>query len=246
MKVNNFFLWLCFCVSLPLIAQNDLVIKGKVIHNNQPLPGVHIQNIDKKKFVTTDTEGLFLIHGEVGNVLKFTHVGKKDLYRSVNKEDLENELLIIELKEQVVELEEVEVKETTVTAKDFLGYTPKKRTLEEKRSYANNNFWAGSGFPPINILAILNAISGKRKYYKQALKNETNLAVANYIIDNMNRFLKKDLGLDDEKISVLAYYVMENPDIHNLVKSKNDKQLEFMLTDIWVTDLSEKLKNKGK
>ena len=46
-------------------------------------------------------------------------------------------------------------------------------------------------------------------------------------------FMKKDLKLNEEEINVLAYFVMERPDFHDLVRKKDNKPMEFLLIEAW-------------
>ena len=46
-------------------------------------------------------------------------------------------------------------------------------------------------------------------------------------------FLQKELKLNEEEIDVLAYYVMERTEFHDLVRKKENKQMEFMLIEAW-------------
>ena len=90
---------------------------------------------------------------------------------------------------------------------------------------------AGGNLLSIDLL--INTISGRKKLLKKIVANEQNLAVASYIRENMKVFLQKELKLNEEEIDVLAYYVMERSEFHDLVRKKENKQMEFMLIEAW-------------
>lgn len=46
-------------------------------------------------------------------------------------------------------------------------------------------------------------------------------------------FLQKELKLNEEEIDILAYFVMERPEFHELVRKKDNKPMEFMLLEAW-------------
>ena len=76
-------------------------------------------------------------------------------------------------------------------------------------------------------------MSGQKKIIKKIVANEKNLAVAQYIRENMSPFLQKELKLNEEEIDILAYFVMERPEFHELVRKKDNKPMEFMLLEAW-------------
>ena len=127
----------------------------------------------------------------------------------------------------VNQLDEVQVSQyRKLSAQDLgiLQHTPQERTFAEKRLYASKG---------LGIVSILNTLSGQKKIIKKIVANEKNLAVAHYIRENMAPFLQKELKLNEEEIDILAYFVMERPDFHELVRKKDNKPMEFMLLEAW-------------
>ncbi|MDO4228311.1 MAG: carboxypeptidase-like regulatory domain-containing protein [Capnocytophaga sp.] len=224
-------------ISAQKIVEN---IRGRILMDSIPLAGVHVYNLHNENYTVTDEHGYFTIRAVIGNTLQLTHVGLQTVFRTIVKEDVEFAGVEIQMKEQVTELEGVEVsKYQKITAQDLgiLQHKPLERTFAEKRLYSSGVFSGG-----FNILGVVDIITGRRKMLKKVVMNERNTAIAIYIQENMGDFLKKELKITDEEVQFLSYYVMENPEIHQLVKSKDEKTLQFMLIDAW-RESQQKLEN---
>ncbi|GJQ07970.1 hypothetical protein CAPN010_21280 [Capnocytophaga cynodegmi] len=237
-RVGVTFIFLLFFGNL--FAQNEDIVRGRVMNDTIPVMGVHVQNLHTQLFSTTDEKGYFTIKATVGNTLQLTHVSMQTVFRNIAKADFQFAGIVIQMKEHINELEEVQVtKHKNITAQELgiLQHTPIRRTYGEKKLFSS-----GGG-----IISIINIITGRRKQIKKDLQNERNMAVATYISENMGNFLKKELKLSEEEVNALAYYVMERPEFHKAVQENNLKDLEFMLIDVWVElqgMLERELKNE--
>ncbi|MFK8283094.1 carboxypeptidase-like regulatory domain-containing protein [Capnocytophaga cynodegmi] len=237
-RVGVTFIFLLFFGNL--FAQNEDIVRGRVMNDTIPVMGVHVQNLHTQLFSTTDEKGYFTIKATIGNTLQLTHVSMQTVFRNIAKADFHVAGIVIQMKEHINELEEVQVtKHKNITAQELgiLQHTPIRRTYGEKKLFSS-----GGG-----IISIINIITGRRKQIKKDLQNERNMAVATYISENMGNFLKKELKLSEEEINALAYYVMERPEFHKAVQENNLKDLEFMLIDVWVElqgMLERELKNE--
>lgn len=237
-RVGVTFIFLLFFGNL--FAQNEEIVRGRVMNDTIPVMGVHVQNLHTQLFSTTDEKGYFTIKATIGNTLQLTHVSMQTVFRNIAKADFQVTGIVIQMKEHINELEEVQVtKHKNITAQELgiLQHTPIRRTYGEKKLFSS-----GGG-----IISIINIITGRRKQIKKDLQNERNMAVATYISENMGNFLKKELKLSEEEINALAYYVMERPEFHKVVHENNLKDLEFMLIDVWVElqgMLERELKNE--
>ncbi|GJH40779.1 hypothetical protein RCZ04_13290 [Capnocytophaga sp. HP1101] len=226
----------------PLLMRGQEVtrIRGKVFYNNVPIESVHIENIDNQHYTITDAEGSFTIEAQKGHTLKATYVGKKTAYHTLTQVDLQK-LIVLKIADITIALDEVSVTEKpkiTAQSLGILQHTPKERTWEEKREYANVDILQIDkltlykllvGNVSFNFNAIINHLSGKAKIIKKQVVNEKNLKVAHYIVNEMSNYLKNEHHLTEEEIGTLAFYVMEKPEVHRLVERKDNKQLEFML-----------------
>ncbi|MFJ1328206.1 hypothetical protein [Capnocytophaga canimorsus] len=238
-------LFLLFSV-LKSVAQTAEIIHGQVLSDTIALQGVHIENLENKKIVYTDADGNFSIPVREGNTLKATHIGKKTVFRTITKYDLKSikEPITIRLVDEIEEIKGVEVsKYQKIDAKEIgiIQHTPIKRTFAEKREYANTKI-RGNSLLSINIIGLINAITGKRKMYKKEVKYEKNKKVADYIRNQMSDFLSKQLGLNAEEIETIAYLAMEKTEYHSAVTSKNNTKLQQLLANDWLelqTNLSK-------
>lgn len=202
-------------------------VRGRVMHDTIPLSGVHVLNLYTHAITTTDANGYFTLKARERHTLQFTFVGMETVYRVLTKTDFGFGGLNITMNIAVNQLDEVQVSQYRKLSAQELGilqHTPQERTFAEKRLYASKG---------LGIVSILNTLSGKKKVIKKIVANEKNLAVAQYIRENMSPFLQKELKLNEEEIDILAYFVMERADFHELVRKKDNKPMEFMLLEAW-------------
>jgi len=106
--------FLTLCLSPDLYAQNMASIKGVVSNEQgQPIYGVHIKNKENSQTVTTDKDGVYLIHCEAGKKISFqiSHIAyqiiEKDFFLKSGQCELYNPIL----KEKRQSLDEVNVAE---------------------------------------------------------------------------------------------------------------------------------------
>ena len=206
-----------------LTAWGQSVVRGRVVQDTIPLAGAHVLNMTNHTVATTDANGYFSINARENSTLKSSFVGMTTTFHKVTKEDFGFGGLLIAMKEDINELEGVEVsKYRKISAQDLgiLQHTTKERTFAEKRLYATKG---------IGIVSILSKLSGQKKI----VANEKNMQVALYLREHLSEFLKKELKITDEEVEILTYYVMEEPEIHTLVGRKEDQQLGFLLLEYW-------------
>ncbi len=227
-----------------IIGQEKTRVRGRIFYNKAPLEGVHLQNIDNQHFTTSDKEGNFSLEAEKGHTLKGTYVGKKDLYRSLTPSDLQQGISLT-MVDFTIALDGIDLLPTPKISAQSLGilqHTPKERTWQEKRKYANTDILQIDklslykllvGEVSFNFTALVNHLNGKAKLIKKEVINEKNLEVAHYIVNEMSNYLKTEHRLSEEEIGTLAYYAMEKPEAHRLVEKRDNKQLEFMLYEWW-------------
>ena len=218
----RFFITMTICC-WGLTAWGQSVVRGKVVQDTIPLAGAHVLNMTNHTVATTDANGYFSINARENSTLKISFVGMTTTFHKVTKEDFGFGGLLIAMKEDINELEGVEVsKYRKISAQDLgiLQHTTKERSFAEKRLYATKG---------IGIVSILSTLSGQKKILKKIVANEKNMQVALYLREHLSEFLK----ITDEEVEILAYYVMEEPEIHTLVGRKEDQQLGFLLLEYW-------------
>lgn len=220
-----------YCLFFLTINASAQEVRGRVMNDTIPLAGTHVLNLANNAVTTTDANGYFSIKARERHTLQFSFVGMQTAYRTLLKTDFGFAGVLIQMKEAINQLEEVEVSKYRKISAQELGIMQKeivKRTNTEKQLYQATH---SGGLPGIQLL--VNTLSGRTKMLKKMVANERNVAVANYIVENLKPFCQKELALTDEQVSVLAYFVMERSDFHYTVSQKNNKQLEFMLIEAW-------------
>ncbi len=99
-----------FKVNFAKINEKDLLknglVRGVVINDNIPLPGVSVSIKGTKKGTITDFDGLFQLSVSNGDILKFSYTGFYSKEITINNK---NRKLLIELKEDPNALDEVVV-----------------------------------------------------------------------------------------------------------------------------------------
>ena len=135
----RFFITMTICC-WGLTAWGQSVVRGRVVQDTIPLAGAHVLNMTNHTVATTDANGYFSINARENSTLKISFVGMTTTFHKVTKEDFGFGGLLIAMKEDINELEGVEVsKYRKISAQDLgiLQHTTKERTFAEKRLYAN-------------------------------------------------------------------------------------------------------------
>lgn len=101
LTISSFFTSVC--------TAQDLTVRGTVVDGEslERLLGVHIKNTSVQG-VTSDIDGNFSIHAEVGDTLEFTMIGYKEV-QMVLKDSLEYESMIISMKPSPIILDDLNI-----------------------------------------------------------------------------------------------------------------------------------------
>lgn len=217
--------------ALPFFAQKNVLFKAKILNNNnQPVEGVHIQNLNTQQYAVSDKEGYFAIEATEGNMLQLTHVAMQTLFYKLKERDFQLAEILIHMQGHVIDIDEVTVeKYQKINAKD-LGIIQQdivQRSFNEKRLIAatkNESI----------VLRLINSITGRTKMLKTIVANDENKHIASYIRNNFSDFLKREFKLTDEDVELLSYFVMEKTEFHRAVNAKQNTTIQFMLLDAWL------------
>ena len=90
-------------------AQSDTIIKGKVVSTSSSLEGIHILNLNKGIGIATDDRGYFAIRVAIGDTLQFSAIHLIATKHIIEKDDFGENLLFVEMKSKLNELEEVTI-----------------------------------------------------------------------------------------------------------------------------------------
>lgn len=226
---------LLFLLFFPLVvlAQFDTIIKGKVVSTSSSLEGIHILNLNKSIGVATDDRGYFAIRVAVGDTLQFSAIHLVATKHIVDKEDFGDNLLFVEMKSKLNELEEVTIVQYKninavalgIVPKNQKTYTPAERKLRTASSVTVGNV--------IGLDPLLNWISGRTRM----LKKEVEVERKEMLIDKTADYYQKEyfvntLKIPEDYVEGFLYYVVENGRFVSAMKDKNKEMASFVLSEL--------------
>lgn len=236
-----------FCL-LPLLlfAQDDSIIKGKVVSNSPNLEGVHVINRSQKKGTVTLQGGYFTLNAKVSDTIIFSAVHLEAVQHIVKKEDFGEDLLFVKLEPLLNHLDEISVIKYKNINAVALGIVPagqKTYTPAERKLYTatggGNRYGLSSS---VSLDGILNSISGRTKM----LKKEVQIERKEMLLEELNSdfsdsYLIDKLNIPREYINGFMYYIVERESFIKIYKTNNKTATEFLLIELSVEYI--KLKN---
>ncbi len=224
--MRNSLLYLLLCLPLLAFSQERKTLTGRVVTDGAGIGDVYIINKATGAEKKSDALGNFTIEARAGDVITAYSAKTEVRDFAVSAKSFEENPYIISVNTQTYELEEVVV-ERKVTS-ESLGlvqpgqkqYTPAERKL----------FAATSGF---GIDAILNAISGRTKMLKRALDTEKK----EMLMENIGNVcteeeIMTEYKIPQEYIRGFVFYIVEDKEFANAVKSGNDTMARFLMTGL--------------
>lgn len=232
-----------FLSSTFLQAQTKLT--GKVTLDGFAVVGLEILNISSEQTATTDAQGEYSIEVKPEEMVVVASEDFEYFRKFISEELYENPTLDIQLvlREQVEVLDEVIVN-NSISAEQLGLRLKRKRTRAESQFYRDAkvlntvNIGLGGGVA-LNMGAIINAISGKRRYVKQALKlekYEINYTKLRAFYTNETLMAKFGMNADNCD-DFLAYVSMQKETTDRLAKGASDR-LNFYLSGLSVKYLA--------
>ncbi|WP_432222301.1 carboxypeptidase-like regulatory domain-containing protein [Flavobacterium sp. TMP13] len=228
MKTNNSFLFIFLAITHFTFGQNLLSkeMNGQVFADSSSVDGVTVVNNATQLTTITDSNGLFSIVIREGDVLVFSAINLEGYKKRITSSDLALNFLPIKMKAKSIELKEVVINESNISAESLgiIPYGQKKYTAAERKLYTANS-------TPID--ALLNAMSGRSKMLKKEI-----------IVEKKERMLYKIEGLFEEDyytqrlkipadhIKGFQYYCIENPEFMRTLESKNKSMSMFLITQL--------------
>ncbi len=227
--MKHFYTQLIFILFLTMTyAQNGATyqIKGKVNADISDLEGINVENVESEKTAITDKEGYFYINARVGETLVLSSVQLKKVYRIITESDLDKELIYILMSSKTVELKEVVIEKNQLNAaslgivsKDQKTYTPAERKV----------YTATTGL----LDPLLNKISGRTEMLKKEViveRNEKALIRLDYYFEE-NFYIEK-LKIPQEYVKGFQYYAVESAELQNALKAKNKTLAKFIMINL--------------
>ena len=216
-------------------AQSDTIIKGKVVSTSSSLEGIHILNLNKGIGIATDDRGYFAIRVAIGDTLQFSAIHLIATKHIIEKDDFGENLLFVEMKSKLNELEEVTIVQYKNINAVSLGIIPKNQktyTPAERKLKAASEMSIGT---IISIDPLLNWISGRTRMLKKEVQIEKN----EFLIDATSDYYQKEyftdvLKIPEDYVDGFLFYVVENSRFVTAMKDKNKTMATFILSELAV------------
>jgi len=232
-------LFVIFLIASVCFAQNEKLLKGKVVADSKDLQGINVVNLESKKEVATLEGGLFSVYAKVGDTLLFTAVQLNEKRIVIEKEDFDYLPFLVKMNVKVIQLNEVVINQSNITAeslglvsKGIKTYTPAERKLR-----------TAGDFKPIHLLAILggslaidpilNKINGRTDRLKKEIKIER----SEMLQQKLSAMFEEEYFIEELKIptsQVNGFYVFaaENQELANVIKQKNKSLIQIELVKL--------------
>ncbi len=216
-------------------AQSDTIIKGKVVSTSSSLEGIHILNLNKGIGIATDDRGYFAIRVAIGDTLQFSAIHLVATKHIIEKDDFGENLLFVEMKSKLNELEEVTIVQYKNINAVSLGIIPKNQktyTPAERKLKAASEMSIGT---IISIDPLLNWISGRTRMLKKEVEEERK----EFLIDRTADYYQKEyftdvLKIPEDYVDGFLFYIVENSRFVMAMKDKNKTMATFILSELAV------------
>lgn len=218
-------------------SQNEKIISGKIICDNNAISGIQITNLVNEKSTTSAVDGKFAILAKPEDMLVFTSINYEYKRKFLENEDFNSNDLLIILTKKIEQLEEVTVfKSPKFDAFEMgiLEKPAKEYTVAERRLKNAGEFKPNIGtLMSLPIEPIINAISGRTKNLKNQLKIERNEILLAKVINLYNHeYYTKKLKINPDLIKAFQYYVIYDFQFLAVLKSKNKNKIDFKMVEL--------------
>ena len=223
------------------LAQNEKLIFGKIICENNPVSGIQITNLVSEKSAISNVDGVFLILAKADDMLVFTSINYEYKRKFLEQEHIDSNNLIIYLTKKIEQLDEVVVSKfpkldavnLRILDKPAKEYSVAERRLKNASELKPNLLMNGLLGLSIPIEPIINAISGRTKSLKSQLEIERNemllIKVANLYDDE---YYTKKLKIYPSFIKAFQHYLISDLQFVGDLKSKNKIKINFRLVEL--------------
>jgi hypothetical protein len=223
-------------------AQSDTIIKGKIVSTSSSLEGIHILNLNKGIGIATDDRGYFSIQVTIGDTLQFSAIHLIGTKHIIKKDDFGGNLLFVEMKSKLNELEEVTIVQYKNINAVSLGIVPKNQKTytpaERKLAAAEEFYWYSPLLIPLGGMSVdglINSISGRTSMLKKELEVERKEFLLSKISDYYEReYFTKTLKIPEDYVDGFLFYIVENERFVRAMKDKNKTMVTFILSELAV------------
>ncbi len=246
-----FFCLICFSAK----AQESVLLSGRVEAGNPDIEKIHIINLNLEKGAVTNKEGEFKIYAHENDSLYVSSVQFQNTTIVVTRKMIEDESLVIELKDKMNELAEVVIDDIKLSGHLANDLSKISITDVEKKYELQNNLndfirkdremnpyerpVANGG---IRIGKIAGAVIDKLAGEKEKPKTYTPRELANKSIAIVgHEFFREDLELNENEICNFVYYCAEDVHFKRLVINNN----AFVLIEYFQTRIEDFRERRG-
>ncbi len=234
--------WLLFLLVLPFVmfSQNRTILKGKVVAEEVGVHGIYVINATAGVETKTN-QGNFSVEAQSGDRLVFYSPKITTREFVLNEDSFKQSSFVVTVSLQAYQLNEVVIERYGDINEETLGLVPKGQKqytpAEKKLKTAGEMkpiFYLGvlGGAMPLD--PIINAITGKTKMLKEALKTERKEKLME-VTGNLFKSEKEIAGefnIPEEYVKGFLFHIVEDTTFANAVKSKNQTQAKFLMAQL--------------
>lgn len=228
-------LFLSLIFPMVIFAQNDTIIKGKVVSGSTSLEGIHVFNISQKSGEITDARGYFKIKVKVNDTLQLSAVHLTAAQYIIKKNDLKVELIFVPMQSLISVLDEItltEYKSINAVALGIIPANQKTYTPAERKVRT-----ATTGL----LDPLINWTSGRTTMLKNEIKVERKEQLQAKTSDYFERkYFVENLNIPEEYVDGFLFYIVENERYTRAMKEKNKTMATFILSELAVEYLKIK------
>lgn len=234
--IKKAFLLLLLIAGPSLVAQETILLKGKIVADSLDGSSINIINLTRETGTVNSPSGDFEIRVHRNDTLLFSSVQYEIVKKTVSEEIFEKGFMEIGLKQHINQLDEVEISNIGLSGnlsndlskiKVFdhstvgIPYSTSKRMAPVERHLHT------AGGSPVELL--LNTLSGRIKMLKKAREYELLAMMVDKGMDTMPlEFYTQDLQIPDDEIINFMYYCAESPAFKTLlIEPKKLELIEF-------------------
>lgn len=215
---------------------DEKLLQGKIRVDSVGANGINILNLTNGKTTQTNNSGEFFILAKANDILVFTAVNLKKYRKTISFSDFELGKLSIILEPKLTELKEVIINKNEINAlslgiviRDPVKYSPAERRLR-----------TAGDFKPIELLQLLggsmpmdpliNKINGRTKRLKKLVVLEKKENFIKLISELYNQeYFTVQLGIASDYVNGFKYFIVENENFLKVLESKNEERTSFFM-----------------
>lgn len=214
---------------------DEKLLQGKIRVDSVGVNGINILNLTNGKTTQTNSSGEFFILAKANDILVFTAVNLKKYRKTISFSDFELGKLLIILQPKITELKEVIVNKNEINAlslgvvtRDAVKYSPAERRLRTAGDFKPVGlFQLLGGLMPLDPL--INKINGRTKRLKKLVVLEKKENFIKLISELYNQeYFTVQLGIANDYVNGFKYFIVENENFLKVLESKNEERTSFL------------------